>query len=61
MVGEPQELGKDGERAGVVGLQLQGEVDALAGLGVVEAGEVNGGAGTVERVRTSWAGPWAGR
>lgn len=37
-VGEAEELSEDGEGRGVVGLQLEREVDALAGLGVVEAG-----------------------
>jgi hypothetical protein len=37
-VGEAQELREDGDgRGGVVG-ELEGEVDALAGFGVVEAG-----------------------
>jgi hypothetical protein len=37
-VGEAQELGEDGEGGGGVAGELEGEVDALAGFGVVEAG-----------------------
>jgi hypothetical protein len=37
VVWQPQEVVEDGERRRVVGLQLEREVDALAGLGVVEA------------------------
>lgn len=38
VVGEAQEVLEEGERGIVVGLELEGEVDALFGLGVVEAG-----------------------
>mgnify|MGYP003624085238 CR=1 FL=1 len=38
VVGEADEVVEEGEGGGVVGLELEREVDALLGLGVVEAG-----------------------
>lgn len=40
VVRETEEVLEDGERGGVVGGELQGEIDALAGLGIFEAGEM---------------------
>ena len=63
-VRETQELGEDGDGGGGVAGELEGEVDALAGLGVVEAGR---GVSVWEVMRgvlgelTSWAGPRVGR
>jgi hypothetical protein len=38
VVREADEVVEEGEGGGVVGLELEREVDALLGLGVVEAG-----------------------
>jgi hypothetical protein len=63
VVGEAQEVLEERERRGVVGLELHGEIDALLGLGLVEAGQVSWRSVGLEEVcgLTSLAGRWAGR
>jgi hypothetical protein len=62
VVWEAQEILEEWQGGGVVGGELHGEVDALLGLGVVEAGVCQLGV----RMEnwwglTSWVGRWAGR